>query len=103
MLTLGVRRTGESRNPEDMLKYDDGDAGGKEDGGVMAMGIDSLAPPLPPGENEVLAKASATGPELASAAPELPRFQPSRSPEARETAGEEEGSKVRAQLGIDRR
>ena len=66
MLTLGVRRTGESRKPADMLlkyEYDDGDAGGKEDGGVMAMEFDSLGPPLqPPAENEVFGKASATGP-----------------------------------------
>lgn len=55
-----------------MLKYDDGDAGGKEDGGVMAMDIDNLDPPPPPAENEVFVrKASATGPELASAALEL--------------------------------
>ena len=61
MLTLGVRRIGESRKPADMLlKYEDGDAGGKEDGGVMAMEFDNLGPPLQsPAENEVFGKASA--------------------------------------------
>jgi len=77
---LGVRRIGESRKPVDMLlKYDDGDAGGKEVGGVMAMEFDCLGPPLqPPAENEELAKANATGPELASAAPELARSRRGR-------------------------
>jgi hypothetical protein len=54
VLTLGVRRIGESRKPADMLlKYDDGDAGGKLVGGVMAMDFDGTCPPLqPPAENE---------------------------------------------------
>jgi len=81
MLTLGVRRIGESRKPENALRNDDGDAGGCDsgrDGGGMALNLDSpllSAPPEagPPRKlaKELVASESATGPELASV-PKLP-------------------------------
>jgi hypothetical protein len=81
MLTLGVRRIGESRKPENALRNDDGDAGGCDsgrDGGGMALNLDS--PPLsaPPEAGaprklakELVANESATGPVFASV-PKLP-------------------------------
>jgi len=82
MLTLGVRRIGESRKPESALRNDDGDAGGCDsgrDGGGMALNLDSpllsaappeAGPPRKPAK-ELAANESATGPEFASV-PKLP-------------------------------
>ena len=121
MLTLGVRRIGESRKPENALRNDDGDACGCDgdacgcdsgrDGGGMALNLDSpllsaappeAGPPRKPAK-ELAANESATGPEFASV-PKLPgveviggqaRRLPGRRRELDQAAGAGWRSRVR--------